>query len=71
QWSYKVLYILALPPAAVIDLGRVVDIVDSSFFLMAIPNVIALFLCAGELRRDVGEYWQKVRTGSSVPERMV
>lgn len=56
QWSYKILYIVALPPAAAIDLGRVVDIVDSSFFLMAIPNVIALYLCAGELRRDVRSY---------------
>jgi alanine or glycine:cation symporter, AGCS family len=56
QWSYKILYIIALPPAAAIDLGRVVDIVDSSFFLMAIPNVIALYLCAGELRRDVRAY---------------
>ena len=61
QWSYKVLYVVALPPAAVIDLGRVVDIVDSSFFLMAVPNVIALFLCAGELRRDVGDYWARIR----------
>ena len=56
QWSYKILYIIALPPAAAIDLGRVVGIVDSSFFLMAIPNVIALYLCAGELRRDVRNY---------------
>ncbi|WP_051768164.1 sodium:alanine symporter family protein [Sphingobium sp. DC-2] len=59
QWSYKILYIIALPPAAAIDLGRVVDIVDSSFFLMAIPNVIALYLCAGELRRDVRDYLRR------------
>src|SRR5262249_41981083 len=32
QWTYKILYVVALPPAAAIDLGRVVDIVDSSFF---------------------------------------
>ncbi|RYM14918.1 MULTISPECIES: alanine/glycine:cation symporter family protein [Sphingobium] len=56
QWTYKILYVVALPPAAAIDLGRVVGIVDSSFFLMAIPNVIALYLCAGELRRDVKAY---------------
>lgn len=56
QWTYKILYIVALPPAAAIDLGRVVGIVDSSFFLMAIPNVIALYLCAGELRRDLRAY---------------
>ncbi|MEV5021254.1 amino acid carrier protein [Sphingobium sp. LMA1-1-1.1] len=56
QWTCKILYIVALPPAAAIDLGRVVGIVDSSFFLMAVPNVIALYLCAGELRRDVRDY---------------
>jgi AGCS family alanine or glycine:cation symporter len=61
QWSYKILYVVALPPAAVIDLGRVVDIVDSSFFLMAIPNVIALYLSARELRRDVRAYWERVQ----------
>lgn len=68
QWSYKILYIVALPPAAAIDLGRVVDIVDSSFFLMAIPNVIALYLCAGELRRDVRSYLRfgQDEAGSSV-----
>jgi len=61
QWSYKILYIIALPPAAVIDLGRVIDIIDSSFFLMAVPNVIALYLCAPELRRDVKDYWRRAR----------
>ena len=68
QWSYKILYIVALPPAAAIDLGRVVDIVDSSFFLMASPNVIALYLCAGELRRDVRSYLRSGQdeAGSSV-----
>lgn len=60
QMTYKILYIVALPPAAVIDLGRVISIVDCSFFLMAIPNVIALYLCAGELRRDVRAYWGQV-----------
>lgn len=60
QMTYKILYIVALPPAAVIDLGRVISIVDCSFFLMAIPNVIALYLCAGELRRDVRAYWLRV-----------
>ncbi|MGK2910155.1 MAG: alanine/glycine:cation symporter family protein [Sphingobium sp.] len=61
QLTYKILYIVALPPAAVIDLGRVISIVDCSFFLMAIPNVIALYLCAGELRRDVRDYWTRTR----------
>lgn len=61
QWAYKIFYVISLPLGAVIDLGRVIDIVDSAFFLMAIPNVLALYLCAGELRRDVRDYWGRVR----------
>lgn len=56
QTIYKILYVAALPPAAAIDLGHVIGIVDCSFFLMAIPNVIALFLCAGEVRRDLRDF---------------
>jgi AGCS family alanine or glycine:cation symporter len=65
QWIYKILYVVALPPAAVIDLGHVIGIIDSSFFLMAIPNVLALYLCAGELRRDVRDYWKRVGSRQS------
>jgi AGCS family alanine or glycine:cation symporter len=62
QGIYKILYVAALPPAAAIDLGHVIGIVDCSFFLMAIPNVIALFLCAGELRRDLRAFERKSRS---------
>jgi AGCS family alanine or glycine:cation symporter len=66
QWAYKLFYVVALPPAAVIDLGRVISIVDSSFFLMAVPNVLALYLCAGELRRDVRDYWARAKGADAV-----
>lgn len=65
QLTYKIFYVAVLPIAAVIDLGRVIDLIDSSFFLMAIPNVISLFLCAGELKRDVRDYWAKVKNGEA------
>lgn len=68
QMAYKIFYVIILPPAAVIDLGRVIDIVDSAFFLMAVPNVVALVLCAGELRRDVRDYRRRVigRAGTKI-----
>ena len=47
---------LLLPIGAVLDLGRVVDLVDSAFFLMAIPNIIALYVFAPDLRRDISAY---------------
>jgi alanine or glycine:cation symporter, AGCS family len=64
---FKCLYVLLLPLGAVLDLGRVVDLVDSAFFLMAIPNVIALYLFAPDLKRDIGAYI-RARRKKEIPQ---
>lgn len=53
---FKALYVLLLPLGAVLELGRVVDLVDSAFFLMALPNILVLYLFAPQLRRELGDY---------------
>ncbi|HWH17526.1 MAG TPA: amino acid carrier protein [Allosphingosinicella sp.] len=61
QNVFKTLYVLLLPIGAVLDLGRVVDLIDSAFFLMAIPNIIVLYLFAPELRREFTAYMRSAR----------
>ncbi|WP_187335775.1 alanine/glycine:cation symporter family protein [Novosphingopyxis iocasae] len=53
---YKFIYIAALPVGAVLDLGQVVKLIDSAFILMALPNILALYLFAPEIRREVKGY---------------
>ncbi|MGF1550221.1 MAG: alanine/glycine:cation symporter family protein [Sphingomonadaceae bacterium] len=53
---FRALYIGVLPLGAALELGRVIDLVDSAFFLMAIPNIIALYVFAPELRREINAY---------------
>lgn len=53
---YKVFYCAILPLGAVLDLGKVVDLVDSLFFLMAVPNIIGLYLLSGDLRQEMRSY---------------
>ena len=53
---YKAVYILALPVGAVLELDQVVKLVDSAFILMALPNILALYLFAPEIRREVTGY---------------
>jgi AGCS family alanine or glycine:cation symporter len=38
----------------------VVNIVDSCSFLMAIPNILGIYLLMPELRADLASYWQRV-----------
>ncbi|HJL39872.1 MAG TPA: alanine/glycine:cation symporter family protein [Myxococcales bacterium LLY-WYZ-16_1] len=65
---YRIVFCCALVPGAVLTTGQVFDIMDSLFFLMAVPNVLGLYLMAGEVRRDLSSYLERVRT-REVPSR--
>ena len=58
-WSYKFVYVICLPIGALLELGQVIKLVDSAFFLMAIPNIIALYVFAPEIRREIFGYLAK------------
>lgn len=62
---YKILYCVALPLGSVLDISRVVGLVDSVFFLMAVPNVIALYVFAPEIKRDMNDYIKRMRHAPS------
>lgn len=65
--AYRVLYCVALPIGAVLDITRVINLIDSAFFLMAVPNVVALYLFAPEIRREIKGYIARMRGGEGVP----
>ncbi len=37
----------------------VFDFIDSMIFLMAVPNILALYLLLPEVKRDLQHYWQQ------------
>lgn len=57
---YKVLFCLFVIVGASINLNVVINISDALFFLMAIPNVIGLYILAPEIKRDLKEYFQDI-----------
>ncbi|WP_260483812.1 alanine/glycine:cation symporter family protein [Sphingomicrobium flavum] len=56
---YKTAYCLLLPAGAIFSLDVVISFVDSAFFLMAIPNIIALYIFAPELKAMLKDYWAR------------
>lgn len=56
---FMVLFSLATILGATMDLGLIWDIADTFNGLMAVPNLIALFLLAGTVRKLVKEYFAK------------
>jgi len=56
ELAIKTAFCLILPLGAILELGKIVDFVDSIYFLMAIPNIIGLYLLAKPLRAEMQSY---------------
>jgi len=67
--AFKLVFCAQLSLGAALDLGRLFDLVDSAFFLMALPNVIGLYLLAGPLRRETEGYFARQRKAAGRPGR--
>jgi AGCS family alanine or glycine:cation symporter len=68
--AFKLAFCCILPLGAVLDLGRVIDLIDSIYFLMAVPNIIGLYLLAPVLRREINSYLARVRSGAIQPSQI-
>lgn len=62
--TFKLLYCLLQPIGAILSPGKVIDLIDSLFFLMVVPNLIGLALLAGPLRREVNSFFAGVKAGT-------
>jgi AGCS family alanine or glycine:cation symporter len=64
--AYRMFLCTMLSVSATFSIDQVVNIVDSCSFLMAIPNIIGIYLLLPELRADLASYWQRVvlKTGA-------
>ena len=63
---FKVVFCVFVVIGASLALGPVIGISDSMIFLMAIPNVLGLYLLARVIRREITQYRAKLRSGEIV-----
>lgn len=61
--TFKWVFCLLLIPGAVLTTTQVFDIIDSLFFLLALPNMIGLYIMAPEIKADLKDYLARVRSG--------
>ncbi|MEZ5813393.1 MAG: amino acid carrier protein [Alphaproteobacteria bacterium] len=58
---YKLIFSVFIVIGASANLSSVILITDSLVFIMAIPNIIALYILAPELKQDLKAYIQKIK----------
>jgi AGCS family alanine or glycine:cation symporter len=64
--TYQIIYSLFVIVGSVLTLGSVLDFADAVLFLLALFNIIGLYLLAPVVKREVREYREKLRTGEVV-----
>jgi len=63
QITYRTIFCLALIPGGALSVTQVIDLIDSFFFLMAIPNIIGLYILAPQIKADLQSYLARLRSG--------
>ena len=58
---YKVFFCFIVSAGAVPNVMAVFDFIDSMIFLMAVPNILALYLLLPEVKADLRRYWHSKR----------
>jgi len=61
QLCFQLLFCSFIVIGCMLQLVAVLDFSDAMIFVIAIPNLIALYRFAPEVRADIGRYIQKLR----------
>ncbi len=62
-YGFKVVYLAMVLVGCTMQVGSIVDIADALLFIMAIPNLIGVYLLTPIVRREVDRYWGQLQAG--------
>ena len=63
EYSYKLLFLVFIIIGSSVKLGAVLDFSDMMILAMAFPNILGLLILSKEVRKDLDEYYEKLKTG--------
>ncbi|MDX1651058.1 MAG: amino acid carrier protein [Brumimicrobium sp.] len=61
---YKVIFLMFVVIGSSVGLGAVIDFSDLMILGMAFPNILGLLIMSGEVRRDLVDYFKRVKSGA-------
>lgn len=68
-YGFKLFYLAMAVVACTMDLSELINLSDGLIFLMAIPNLIGVYLLLPVVRREVDGYFAKLKSGEIRPTR--
>jgi AGCS family alanine or glycine:cation symporter len=64
-YGFKAFYLVMVVVGCTMQLSAIVDLADGLLFIMAIPNLIGLYLLAPVVKRELAAYMERVRSGTT------
>jgi AGCS family alanine or glycine:cation symporter len=61
DYGFKAVFLICTVLGAAVQLSTVVDLADVMFFVMAIPNLIGLYVLAPIVKREYNDYIQRTQ----------
>ena len=61
ELTFSLIFCLFIVIGASVQLSAILDFADALIFVMAIPNLVGLYILAPEVKRDLRTYWAKQR----------
>lgn len=61
--GYKLFYLTCTVFGVVLSFDQLVDFADAIYFLMAVPNVIGIYLLAPVVKREMKSYFARLKSG--------
>ena len=68
---YKILFLFFVVVGASVSLGAVLDFSDMMILAMSFPNIIGLYIMSGEVRKDLREYFRKLKANELFKKQRV
>ncbi len=64
-YGFKGFYLVMVVVGCTMQLSAIVDLADGLLFIMAIPNLIGMYLLAPLVKRELAAYMERVRNGTT------
>jgi AGCS family alanine or glycine:cation symporter len=62
-YGFKIFYLFTAVLGCTLQLTSLVDIADALLFIMAIPNLIGVYLLMPVVKRELDSYWARLKAG--------
>jgi alanine or glycine:cation symporter, AGCS family len=61
--AYRIIFLVFVVLGAVMSATNVLDLSDLAILGMAFPNILGVLLLSGMVKRDLDDYWKKLKAG--------